>query len=452
MTIGQAPRAADLRRARAPRGQALSASALLALFVIGATAVSLLAVVNTPQPLMLNLPLLAHLSGLLAGYAITLMLVLMARVPALERGVGADRMVRWHALLGRTTLILMLVHAVAATLGWAGAQGIGVLAATTQVLAMRGLAAATVATGLLLLVGVLSARAARKKLRYETWHTLHLLTYLAIALAFSHELAGPDLAGRPVVQILWSVFYTMSFALLIRYRVIAPLLQASRHRLRVVCVERAGPGTVNLIVAGDDLLDLDAEPGQFFRWRFLTARTWRTAHPFSLSAPPAHDSLRLTVKAVGDGTRIIQSLRPGTRILAEGPYGAMTQRRRTRHGLLLIAGGVGITPMRTLFETLPFTGGPITLLYRAPTLDDVLFREELDFIAATRRAHLVYLLGSSRDPANAMTAENLTRLAPDLRHRDVFICAGPALTRAAKTALRQAGLPRRNLHQEDFTF
>jgi len=452
VALDQAPGAADLHRARTPRGQALSASALLALFAVGATAVSLLAVVDTPPPLMLNLPLVAHLSGLLAGYAITLMLVLMARIPALERGVGADRMARWHAALGRATFVLMLVHAVAATLGWAGVQGIGVFAATTQVLAMPGLAAATVATGLFLLVGVLSARAARKKLRYETWHTLHLLTYLAIALSFSHELAGPDLAGRPVVQVLWSLLYTMSFALLIRYRVIAPLLQASRHHLRVVHVEQAGPGTVNLIITGTDLLDLDAEPGQFFRWRFLTARTWRTAHPFSLSAPPTHDALRLTVKAVGDGTRLLQSLTPGTRILAEGPYGAMTQRRRTRHGVLLVAGGVGITPMRTLFETLPFTGGPITLLYRAPTLDDILFRDELEFIAATRRVQLVYLIGSSRDPGNAMTAENLTRLAPDLRHRDVYICAGPALSRAAKAALREAGVPRRNLHQEDFAF
>lgn len=233
---------------------------------------------------------------------------------------------------------------------------------------------------------------------------------------------------------------------------IAPLLQASRHHLSVVRIEQAGPDTVNVIVTGNDLLDLDAEPGQFFRWRFLTARTWRAAHPFSLSAPPTHDSLRLTVKAVGDGTRIIQSLTPGTRILAEGPYGAMTQRRRTRHGLLLIAGGVGITPMRTLFETLPFTGVPITLVYRAPTLGDILFREELEFIAATRRAQLIYLIGSSRDPGNAMTAENLTRLAPDLRHRDVYICAGPALSQAAKTALREAGLPPRNLHQEDFAF
>lgn len=435
-----------------PRGGVVSAAALSTLSVLGAVAVSLLAIVDTPPPLMVNLPLVAHLAGLLAGYAVTLMIVLMARVPALERGVGADRMARAHGLLGRTTLVLIVVHGVAATLAWAGVQGVSMLTATSQVLAMPGLAAATIATVLFLGIGLLSARAARKRVRYETWHTIHLLTYVAIALSFSHELAGPDLAGRPVIQVAWSVLYTMSFALLLRYRVVAPLLQASRHHLRVLRVERAGPGTVNIVVRGDDLLDLDSEPGQFFRWRFLTARTWRTAHPFSLSAPATHDTLRLTVKAVGDGTQIIQSLTPGTRVLAEGPYGAMTQRRRTRHGLLLIAGGVGITPMRTLFETMAYTGGPLTLLYRAPTMDDVLFRSELELIAETRRAHLIYMIGSSKEPWNAMTPENLTRLVPDLARRDVYICAGPALSHAAVAALRQAGLPRRNLHREEFAF
>ncbi|WP_267423594.1 MULTISPECIES: ferredoxin reductase family protein [unclassified Curtobacterium] len=435
-----------------PRGSAVSAATALVLVGLGAVGVALLAIAGSPSPLMVDLPLVAHVAGLLGGYAVTVMILLMARVPALERGVGADRMARWHGRVGRTTLILILIHAVAATLAWAGAQGIPLLTASTQVLAMPGLSAATVATVLFIVVGLLSARAARRRVRYETWHTIHLLTYVAIGLSFSHELAGPDLAGRRLVQVAWSVVFTMSFALLLRYRVIAPLLQASRHHLRVLRVERAGPGTVNVIVGGDDLLDLDAEPGQFFRWRFLTTRTWRTAHPFSLSAPATHGTLRLTVKAVGDGTQIIQSLRPGTRVLAEGPYGAMTQRRRTRNGLLLIAGGVGITPMRTLFETMAYAGGPLTLLYRAPTMEDILFRRELELIAETRRAHLVYLIGSSKEPWNAMTPENLMRLVPGLQHRDVYICAGPALSRVAVTALRQAGLPRRNVHREDFSF
>ena len=424
----------------------------LALFTVGAVAVVGLAVGLAPRPVILNLPLIAHAAGLLAGYAVTAMVLMMSRTPLLEHNIGADRMSRWHGMLGRWTVGLMVVHAVAATLAWAQAQSLSIPVATGQVMQMPGLVAATVSTILFLGVGAASARAARRRLRYETWHAIHLLTYLAIALAFPHELAGPDLAGFPALQIVWSLLYTLSFALLIRYRILAPLFHAARHRLRVVNVVREDENVVSIRVHGVELDSLNAHAGQFFRWRFLTARNWYSAHPFSLSAPPSDGELRLTVKAVGDGTHSLRHLRPGTAVLAEGPYGAMTQRRRTRRGVLLVAGGVGITPMRTLFETMPIAGGPLTLLYRAPNANDVLFRQELERIAAQRGAELILWTGRSSDPRSAMTSANLLARVPDLAERDVYMCAGAALSKATTSALRAAGLPKRHLHTEEFSF
>ncbi|RFA18090.1 hypothetical protein B7R25_15720 [Subtercola boreus] len=434
-----------------PPGFALSAAAAITAAVLGAAAVILLVLANSPQALPVTPPFIAHLAGMLGGYAVTLMVLLMSRTPAFERGIGADRMARWHGRLGGITVTLILVHGVAATIGWAEVQGITPWQATTQVLDMPGLSAAAVATVLFVGIGIVSARSARRRLRYETWHTIHLLTYLAIALSFSHELAGPDLAGNTVAQLLWSCLYTVSFALLLRYRVVEPLMQAWRHQLRVQSVTPAGPGTVSIVVRGRHLEELGAQPGQFFRWRFLARTSWLAAHPFSLSAPATERHLRLTVKAAGDGTGLLQTLKPGTRVLAEGPYGAMTERRRTRHGVLLIAGGVGITPMRTLFESLTVTG-PMTLVYRASTPADLLFRDELEDIAARRGAQLIYLVGRSTEPGNAVTADNLTRLVPDIRDRDVYLCAAPGLSTTARGALAGAGVPRRRIHQEEFAF
>jgi ferredoxin-NADP reductase len=151
--------------------------------------------------------------------------------------------------------------------------------------------------------------------------------------------------------------HAYALALVVRYRVVAPLENTWRHRLRVEAVVPEADGVVSVIMRGAHLDELGAEAGQFFRWRFLTAATWRTAHPFSLSAPPARDHLRITVKALGDGSALVHSVRAGTLVLAEGPSGALTARRRTRPSVLLIAGGVGITPMRALFETLPIGHG-----------------------------------------------------------------------------------------------
>jgi predicted ferric reductase len=436
----------------ATAARAVPPAAVLWLIAAGAVAAIALAGVTAPQPLRFNLPLVAHVSGLLAGYGVTVMVALMSRTPALERGVGADRLVRWHGAGGRAIFCLILIHGVAATTAWAMLRGASLWTAAIDVLRMPGLVAATTGTAIFLTVGAISAQSARRKLKYETWHVLHLLTYLAIALSFSHELAGPDLAGLPQVQVAWSLLYTFSFGLVLRYRVLAPLTQLWRHRLRVDHVIDEGAGVISIILRGRHLDELNAESGQFFRWRFLTSATWRSSHPFSLSAPPHHQFLRITVKAVGDGTRSIHAVLPGTRVLAAGPYGAMTNERRQGRGVLLIGGGVGITPMRALFETLPVPGTELTLLYRASSADEVLFREELEHIARHRGAQLIFLTGSASDPRNAITAPSLRAMVPDLAARDVYICASPRFSAAAAVALTQAGLPRRQLHQEDFNF
>jgi predicted ferric reductase len=432
-------------------GARLSERAALTTIGIGALVSGAMALLGAPLPPP-PIPTVAHLSGMWAGYGVAVMLLLMARIPPLERGVGADRLARWHARGGRVILLLILLHAATATIGWMQVQATDPVSATVQVLGFPGLVAATIATVLFCAVGLASMRAARKRLSYEAWHALHLGTYLAVGLSFAHELAGPNLAGHPLLQVWWSLLYTFAFALVVRFRFLDPLLRTVRHRMRVDRVVEEAPGVVSLHVRGRHLSELGAEAGQFFRWRFLTGRTWHQANPFSLSAPPTDRTLRLTVQAVGAGTRAIHEVRPGTRVLAEGPYGAMTEHRRSGRGVLLLAGGVGITPMRSLFETVDVANGPVTLLYRASSPGDVLFEDELQEIAARRGIGLRIVTGRSSDPASALSAVNLRRWVPDVARRDVFMCASPRFSAAARTALLGAGVPLRRIHQEEFAF
>ena len=223
---------------------------ILLLIGSGAALVLLLAVGDTPAPVRLDPPLVAHVTGLLAGYGIAVMLVLMSRSPALERGVGADRLARWHSRGGPAVLALTAAHAVAAAQAWVYASGRSVVVAGLDLLQLPGLLTATIATMLLFAVGIASARTARRRLSYERWHALHLLTYLSAGLAFSHQLAGPDLAGRPVIQVAWGLLYAYAFALVVRFRFIAPLHQALRHRLRVRQVIPEANGVVSVVIGG----------------------------------------------------------------------------------------------------------------------------------------------------------------------------------------------------------
>jgi predicted ferric reductase len=305
-----------------------------------------------------------------------------------------------------------------------------------------------VGTLLMVAAGAVSVRSARRRMRHERWHAVHLLMYLALALSLGHMLAGPDLAGHLPLQVGWALAYTYVFALVLHFRLLVPLRQATRHRLRVAAVRPEVPGVVSVVVEGQHLEELHAEAGQFFRWRFLTPDHWATAHPFSLSAAPTGTSLRLTVKALGDGSRDLQDLPVGTWVVAEGPYGAVTAGRRTRRDVLLVAGGVGITPMRALFETLPMAPGEdLLLVYRARTEEELLFREELEAIAAQRGGRIAYVLGPGRD---LLSAASLRHNVPDLAGRDVYVCGPPGLMTAVRQSLHEAGLPAEQLHEERF--
>ncbi len=421
---------------------------LLAVIGLGAAAVLALwwhdtAAVAGPSGWLTNA---GRITGLLAGYGLAVLLALMARVPALERGVGTDTLTRWHAMGGRYVIGLAVTHTLATIWGYALADGKGVVGeSVTMALTFPDVLKATVAVLLLTGTGIVSARAARRRLRYETWYLLHFYTYLAAWLAFGHQLStGAEFTGDRAAQVAWYALYLGVAALLLWYRFLAPVVLSWRHRLRVAEVVREAPGVVSVRITGRDLGRLRAEPGQFFRWRFLTRRTWWSANPYSLSAPASDGSLRITVKALGDHSAALTRLRPGTPVFAEGPYGALTARRRRRDRTLLIAGGVGITPLRALFETLP---GEVTLLYRAR---EPVLRAELEAIAAARGARLFVSAGPR--PADLFDPATLSRLVPGLPEHDAYVCGPPSMADAAIDALKAAGVPAGRIHHESFEF
>ena len=420
--------------------------------MLGLVAAVVMGVLFPDPPEAFDVALVAHVTGMAAGYGAAVMLLIMSRTPVFERVVGADKLARWHGIAGPVVIGLTVAHAVTALVAWAQVRGDGLWSAWHEVSSWPGLVTAALGTGLLLGIGIASMRWVRRRLSYEVWHLCHLLAYLAVGLGFTHQLAGPALAGQRWLQIAWSLLYTYTFAVVLRYRVLQPLHQLWRHRLHVEQVVRESDDVVSVLMRGDHLDELRAEPGQFFRWRFLTLSHWRSAFPFSLSAPPTGHRLRITIKALGLGSRSMQDLSPGDLVLAEGPYGALTGRRRRRTKVLLIAGGVGITPMRTLFETLDVPGEDVTLIYRAARETDLVLKHELDEVAKQKRSRVIYLTGPSSDPANQLTAHSLHSLVGTLRDHDIYLCASSRLSAALRESLLRSGFPRRQLHEERFAF
>ncbi|MGW5326026.1 ferredoxin reductase family protein [Streptomyces sp. NPDC004014] len=390
-----------------------------------------------------------RIAGLLCGYACAVLVGLMARVPLLETRVGSDRVARWHAMAGRYTICLLVAHVVLILTGYAAQDRATLWHETvTVVLDYPDMLKATAGTVILLAVGVTSVRAARRRTSYEFWYYVHLLTYAAVFLAFFHQLTlGDQFNGRPVATAVWYALYLSVAGLVVWFRVLAPIRLNRRHRLRVDSVHQEAPGVYSVVVRGRHLDELGARPGQFFRWRFLGEGMGWTSTPYSLSAPPRPDMLRITVKALGGHSAAVALLRPGTRVWAEGPYGSLTADRATSPHSLLIAAGVGVTPLRALFETLP---GEVTLLYRARSAQDLALGAELESIARWRGGRVLYALNGPRGERPHITAKSLRASFPGLAGHDVYICGPHGFAQDVYGELRAAGVPDRRIHHESF--
>jgi len=396
---------------------------------------------------------IARITGLLAAYLALVQVILLARLPVLERLAGFDRLSVWHRWNGHACIDLVIAHVVFSVWGYALLDKLSLPKEISTMLGggiYPGMITATIGTALLLAVVVTSIVIVRRRLKYEWWYAVHLLAYAGIALGWFHQIpTGNELVLSTVAADYWRGLYVATIAVLVVFRVLVPAAAAARHRLRVAGVVDEGPGVVSLRIEGRRLDRLQARAGQFFIWRFLAPGLWWSAHPFSLSQAPDGRSLRITVKELGDHTARLAEVPVGTRVVAEGPFGVFTGAVRRRAKVLLIAGGIGITPVRALLEELH---GDVVVLYRAIAASDLVFQDELHTLAAARGFGLRYLVGdhATGEGRRLLTAEHLREVVPDIEARDVYVCGPPAMTDLAARGVRAAGVPRRHIHVERF--
>jgi predicted ferric reductase len=403
-----------------------------------------------------GLTALGQLAALEGTYLALLGLVLMGRSPWLDEAFGMDRLAWAHRWLGFATVWLIGGHVAMTVTGYALGDGQGVITElATLVWTYPFVLWAVVGFLLFVMLGITSIRASRRRLSYESWYFLHLYAYLAVALAFLHQLfAGADFIHDQLAAIYWISLYVLAVVLVLVFRVGQPLLTSLRHRLRVSAVMPEASGVASIYLSGRDLDRLPVRSGQYFVVRFLTREGWWRGHPFSLSSAPNGNWLRITVKALGDDTERLQRIPVGTPVFVEGPYGVLTGARRTRRRVTLIAGGIGIAPLRSLLESLAARPGELTLIYRVRHEADIVFRRELDLLAVHRGAAVHYLVG--RRPANAsrnpLGPGRIARLVPDIAAQDVYVCGPADMMRTVEASLAELGVPPGQVHTERFAY
>ena len=157
-------------------------------------------------------------------------------------------------------------------------------------------------------------------------------------------------------------------------------------------VEEEAPGVVSVICKGRHLDRLPVSGGQFLQWRFLVSGMWWQAHPYSLSAMPTANRIRITVKSLGDHSGSLAELEPGTPVAIEGPYGAFTKHVRKSDRILLVGAGVGATPIRALLDDLP-RHVDTTVILRGRQQHELVLRDEIAQVVGERAGRLHEVVG-----------------------------------------------------------
>lgn len=400
---------------------------------------------------------IGNLTGLVGTYQILWQLVLLGRLPLLENTIGMEKLTWLHKWNGYSALVLIILHSIFLLLGYAIINHFNLLQQFNDFMFnWEDVLKATIATILLIVIVVISIGIVRRGFKYETWYYVHLFTYLAILLAFSHQLSvGSDMVGQPVFQAFWLLLYALAFGVMGFYRFAWPAYLVYRHQFRVEKLVHESPNMLSVYVSGRQLDKLSYRPGQFIIWRFLDRERWWQAHPFSISVAPNGQYLRLTCKQVGDFTLSLSSLKPGTLVSIDGPHGNFTTARLSQPKVLLIAGGSGITPIRAMLEQLPESVQDAVVVYAVRTRADLALRSEVEALAARRGVVVRYLLSHETAPGFAtgtLDQDNLRALVPDVDEREVMLCGPPGMMDAVTATLERQGVPRRYIHTERFAY
>lgn len=453
---GPVPTASAVRTASRRRADALTGVLLRGIVAAAAAAAIVFWWTTTPDDATASagtaVTSVAELAGLVLGVLVCAQVLLVARVPWFERAVGLDRLVTWHRTLGATVLLLLATHVVLMV----GGQSLTTSENPWSALwslnrAVPDLLWALVGGVLFLAVAATSARVTRRHLPYEAWYATHLGTYLAIYLTFWHQVrGGAHLFASPTARTLWYAMYLATAACVLVWRVGLPLVRQARGVARVERVVVEADGVTSVWLGGRAVERLRAQAGQFVLVRFLVRGHLGTAHPYSLSTVPDGARVRLTVGALGDHSGRVGTLAPGTRVVVEGPYGRFTADRARHHGVLLVAGGAGIGPVRAVAEELWRRGHDVVVLHRARSERVLALAGELRDVPGLRYVPLVGRRAElGHDP---LATGSVKALVPDVARRDVFLCGPASLCRDVERTVRSLGVPRSAVHYDELSF
>jgi predicted ferric reductase len=438
--------------------EALAWASVLAVTVMFLVDGGLKSVTDLPS----GLNAVSRLTALVGTDLLLIHMLLIARVPWIDKFYGHDRATQAHKKLGKPVLYLVIAHFSASVISFSISAGVNPIEELVSLfINVPDMWSAIIGAFLMIAVVVTSLTFARRRMSYEAWYIVHIASYIAVLAAVPHQFSsGSDIHGKPVQTIFWVSLYFFVLFNLVWYRVLAPMIRGWKLGLRVAAVRPESSDSVSIYLEGKNVGKLGGQAGQFYMLRVMTATAWWRPHPFSISAAPNDRFVRFTVGKRGDDTAALQNIKPGTKVLLEGPYGVFTEDRRIKEKVVLVASGIGIPPIRALAESLTAKPGHVTVIYRVRNKDDAALLGEVRELCAQREYKLEIMDGPRANNSSWMNADGTNRperarlaeIAPAIVDSDVYICGPTGWTHAVEKCALRAGVPAHQVHAEEFAW
>ena len=394
--------------------------------------------------------------GLLAATLLFFQFGLSSKPKPLDRIFGLHRLLHFHRCLGVSLVILASLHP------------LFMFASRNEEIGPLRLAIWPLLLGVLLLIGLWSGvcTALWRKflaLPYQKWYFMHRFAMFGAMVIFTLHVwnvtddfhRGWPLYGLVAALLLYAV-------LLSRITIFKPM-SLRKLPFTVIKNELAGKDTHEIeLVPGKGKM-FSYAPGQFAFVTFFSQGLPVERHHWTISSSPIRsESCVFTIKCSGDFTALVGRVKAGDKAAVDGPYGLFSH---LAHGIgpqadmVMIAGGIGITPMLSMLRYMVDMGDHrcVTLVWSNRTEENILCREELEGMKKKHPKLIVHHVLTRQDtypgPKGRLTLELLQGLlAGHGRDAAVFVCGPPTMINEVCKNLKRMGFRRSHIYQEKFSY
>ena len=397
-------------------------------------------------------------AGFIGFSLMALEFALISRIKAAAQPFGEDALQLFHNIMGVVALGLLLVHPILLVFNGYPANcwlnpfaSCANLATTTASLAVYAL----------ILLVVTSIWQKRFRIPYEAWQIMHgLLALFILISSLFHIFILGRYTSTNLMKAMWLLYAVLVVGLILWYKILTPILRWNKKWQ--VTENRSERGDAHtLVLKPVEHEGFAFEPGQYAWIKKGSTPFGVGQHPISFSSSGdvlAGGSVSFTIKDLGDWSgEQVPAIKAGEFMWLDGPHGVLSSDREQGMGYIMIAGGIGITPLHSMCQTMAERGDvrPVVLFYGGQDWESLTFREELEQLSKKMDLTLVYILVNPpqdwEGEIGFINGDILGRYLPKQYKRFVFFVCGPKpLMDSMEESLPELGVPTEKIFSERF--